>query len=98
MATYSKAIQVQAAVSASSGTVGTLYTAPGSSYAIVNIFINGGTSGSFITVGGQKVAGPGSFSNLNIQTIYVGPSQALALVGANVTEFDVSGVEFKNTA
>jgi hypothetical protein len=48
-------IKINAAVAASRSSNGTVYTAPATGYAIVNVAFSGGVGGLNITVGGQQV-------------------------------------------
>lgn len=94
-------IKINAAISngvATNGFVGnsaTAYTAPANGYAIVNIFLSG--NGPRATVAGRTVTS----STTGNQGVYVGPSQALAVVQDGATgpsaSMVVSGVEFVNT-
>jgi hypothetical protein len=91
MATVSKSsIVISAAISAS-GSGGTIYTAPASSYALVNLYVSG--SGVTVSVGGQQAfvsSGSSSFQ------LVVGPSQSIQISGAALPCY-VSGVLFANS-
>lgn len=121
MATYSSntTIKLNAAVSAtatittSSGTSNsaTVYTAPASTYAIINLYDVTSTSGappspSFaVSVGGRTFYTATTATSTQFTGIYVGPGQAVAIsssqgVGAGSSTShtcQVSGVNFTNT-
>lgn len=88
MATYSSntTIKVNGAVSARSVGAGTLYTAPATGYAILNVTLE---SSGTLTLAGRTI-----LVLSTTQLIYVGPSQALACTSGT---FNATGVEFVNT-
>jgi len=92
MATIGNAFEINAAVSNSRTSTGTLYTAPATGFAIVNLATFGGGASTF-TVDGRRVhVGTESY----VQGIYVGPSQVLAVTIGGGETAQVSGVEFVN--
>jgi hypothetical protein len=99
MATYGSSFKVNAAVSASTAATGTIYTAPAGGFAILNMHLtNPALSGIVVTVGSKNVL----VSSLVevFRTIYVGPSQAVAVPtngGPGTSVIGVSGVEYTNT-
>lgn len=80
---------VSGAVAASGTGNATLYTCPSDSYAIIQYY-SGGTGS--LSVGGQQVFTAAA----DYRGIYVGPGQAVALIGASGTH-RISGVEFTNS-
>lgn len=100
-------IQVNAAVSATRSSNGTIYTAPANGYAIINCHAAAGTGGFLVDVGGvtayrfsdtATTASPQSGVSGNAissVTLYVGPSQTVAISSYSGTKvLTVSGVEF----
>lgn len=86
-------IKINAAVTGS-GTSGTIYTAPASGYAILNVRLSGSNQG--ITVGGiQTITNQAATSTP--YTIYVGPSQAVAVTTDSTGSVQVTGVSFINS-
>jgi hypothetical protein len=95
MATYTSGPKVNAAVSATRSTNGTMYTAPSNGYAILNYYISTNNAGD-ITVA-SNVAANGVSGAPQKGTIYVGPSQVVAAANiAGTTGINLSGVEFVN--
>lgn len=104
-------VKINGAVSGTataSGGSATIYTAPANGYAIVNVCIDLSGSAGSITVAGRKVLvfnsgflGPIAASSFVAGgfTVYVGPSQALAIVAdaAGYNRAVASGVEFINS-
>lgn len=109
MGTYSTAtpLKVNAAVSNSVSATSTLYTAPSTGSAWVNVSMSGTGTGT-VTVGGRTVAvhsntlsslGKSSaLTTSSFPAIYVGPSQALAFtLNSGAVTAVCSGVEFINS-
>lgn len=95
--TLSPAIKVNAAIAVTQNTVTSLYTAPATGYAIVNIWI---TNGSLVTLtlGGLTLLSNPGTDALTFYSVYIGPSQALAIsVNAGGRAVNVTGVEFINS-
>lgn len=100
-------IQVSDAISYSRSSNGTLYTAPANGYAIINCYAAAGTGTFELLVGGatayrfSDTANTGtpqsgvSGNAIAAITIYVGPSQAVAIGSYSGTKvLNISGVEF----
>lgn len=87
---------VSNSASATSGAT-TLYTAPATGYAIVNLFCTAfGSSGTF-TVGGRVVHSFTGVSTVPI-VVYVGPSQVVQITATGAANTGViSGVDFVNS-
>lgn len=88
--------RISAPVSATiTGTSGTLYTAPANSYAIVNLFINGGTGNNNVSIDGNTAAlvGSGYFTYSNI---IIGASQAVTISASTGMTANISGVLIVN--
>lgn len=100
MATLNVGIKINAAVS-SSGSSGTIYTAPANSYALVDIFWNaGGANTSSLTVGGQQiVTGPTNGTAGQIVSLIVGPGQTVVATPVTGTgnTYRMVGVNLINT-
>lgn len=92
MATYSlnTTIKISAAISAVGSNPS--YAVPASSYGIVNCY--SASAGFGVTIGGNTVAV--SAAGGTTFTIYVGPSQTVALNGAGAGS-TITGVEFLNS-
>ncbi len=91
-------IKMNAAVAANTSAAGstTLYTAPASGYAVVNLYMSASTGSVTVTVGGRTVASIAATNTVSYQSVFVGPSQALACsIGTGTVA--ISGVEFVNT-
>ncbi len=97
-------IKANAAVSATGTSGATLYTAPSTGYAIINVClsVNNSTNVLNITVGtrivlqfqtGATVAAPG----VTYYPIMVGPSQVVGLSGGGGGTVVISGTEFVNS-
>jgi len=86
-------LKVSAAVSGSSSASSTtIYTAPASSYAILNVYV---ASGGGFTVGGVTVAGVAA--NTTFTGVIVGPSQVLATSLGNAVLVAATGVCLTNS-
>lgn len=86
-------IKVNGAVSASTTSTGTLYTAPSSGYAIVNLY---SSNSATVQVGSRTVTTSGTGSGGFV--CYIGPSQAISVsVNSSSATVSISGVEFANT-
>lgn len=86
-------LKVNAAVSGSSSASSTpIYTAPASSYALLNVYV---ASGGGFVVGGVTVAGVAA--NTTFTGVVVGPGQTLATSLGNAVLVAVSGVSLINS-
>jgi hypothetical protein len=92
MATLGNSYKVSGAVAATSSGSATLYTAPASGFAIINVYCS--AASQTVSVGGQQIfAAPSGGGALG--PVYVGPSQAVECVaGGNPVR--ISGVAFTN--
>ena len=91
MASIQRSMLVSAGVSNATTSTGTLYTAPASGYAILNLYVQSGA------VVGVEVGGNIVFDeNTGFHgTIYVGPSQAVTVFSnIGTATVSISGVEF----
>lgn len=104
MSTFSSntTLKVAAAVSASAGGNGTLYTCPANRYAVCNLWLNS-SSNIEVNVGGVLAAQVSSAiaatTGLQHQfQIYVGPGQVVEIVNESGSSIaSLSGVEFANS-
>lgn len=101
--TVIQSIKVNALVAATGAAAsGTLYTAPASGYAViqVNATLSGGTTEITLSVGGALVLDATSSTLNAVNTgIHVGPNQAVTYtrVGGGTGSVKISGVEFINS-
>lgn len=96
--TILKSIVVNAAVAASASTNVTLYTAPATGYAIINVSPQGAAATASILVGGKQVCNfDASALQRTAVQIFVGPSQAVSMQSHSAGTVDISGVEFINS-
>lgn len=91
MATYGGGQKASNAIGGNGNTNSTLYTAPSDSYAVVQLYVDGG--GIVLSVGGQIVFAPSAAGSL--VGVRIGPGHALTMTtGGNTAYF--SGVELQN--
>lgn len=97
-------LRVSAAVSATGSTPGgggttTLYTAPSTGYAIVQLRATAVTTLGEIVVGSRVIATYTAASTSPITNVFIGPSQTLQVssTGSNAITVVASGVEFSNS-
>ncbi len=105
MATLTPSLKVTGAIAVSNGTsAATVYTAPATGYAIIQITTNS-TNLVTINIAGVQATKittqtpTSSYSPVQSQLVYVGPSQALSFTGAGggSDRVNFTGVEFTNS-
>ena len=97
--TANTTLKVAGAVSATGNSTGsptTLYTAGSTAYGIVQVNCTAYVAPCSLTIGGRAVytwsaAGPIPYA------LYVGPSQAVAFTGGNISTAVICGVEISNS-